>query len=91
MLDYLSKLVILRMHKLETQHAIRFITKVVEFFAKFSQLKRLVLKFPKEVKLLDPLSNLQPWEKHLFGESDEYLVTLSGTKDKITAAERFNI
>ena len=89
-LNYLCKLAALRMHKLETQHPLHIITKVVDSSAQLSRLERLVLKCPKEVKWLDPLSGLQPWEGHLFRGLDGCLAVTGGTGDKIKAAERFN-
>ncbi len=57
-LDYLCKLAALRMHKLETQHPLRIITKVANSSAKPSRLERLVQKCSKEVEWLDPLSGM---------------------------------
>lgn len=43
-LDYLCELAALRMHKLETQHPLRIITKAADSSAKPSRLERLVQK-----------------------------------------------
>lgn len=89
-LDYLCILVALRINKLETQHPLRISTEAANSSAKPSRLERLVQKCPKKVEWLDPLSSMQPWERHLFGGSDGCLAATGGTKDKIMAAERFN-
>ena len=65
-LDYLCELAALRLHKLEVQHPLRIRTKQAHTTANPSRLERLARKCSNEVEYLDPLHELEPWEKHLF-------------------------
>ena len=54
-----------------------------------SRLERLARKCSNKVEYLDPLHELEPWEKHLFG-SHSCLVATGGTGNKEKAATKFN-
>ena len=49
----------------------------------------LARKCSNEIEYLDPLHELEPWEKHLFG-SDSCLVATGGTGNKEKVAVKFN-
>lgn len=87
--DYLCEPAALRLHKLKVQHLLRIRTKQAHTIANPSRFERLVRKCSNEIEYLDPLHELEPWEKHLFG-FDNCLVATSDTGDKEKAAVKFN-
>lgn len=78
------------MHKPKTQHPLCIITKAAYFSRSLSRLERLVQKYPEKVEYLNSLSNMQPWNGHLFVRLNRCLFATSGTKDKKEAAGKFN-
>lgn len=88
-LDHLCELAALRMHKLETHHPLRVITKAADSSAKPSRPERLVQKCPKEVEWLDPLSGMQPWEG-LVRPAQEFAKSVTETSSKVREPKTYD-
>ena len=77
------------MHKLETHHPLRVITKAADSSAKPSRPERLVQKCPKEVEWLDPLSGMQPWEG-LVRPAQEFAKSVTETSSKVREPKTYD-
>ncbi len=88
-LHYLCELASLRLHRLEPLHPIRLRIKNAHSTTDPTQLEKIAQTCSPITQYSDPLVDLDPWEEHFFGGTQNVFQSTRGTRDKKKASQNF--